>query len=70
MTAQERKALFNGPWYVEAVRPGHEDEARIYDRYSRGVCKPTTDRPDLRRPLAEFIVAVCNEAMARKDGGQ
>jgi hypothetical protein len=45
------------PWYVEHARPGHEDEARIYDAGSMGVCKPTTNNPYMRRPLAEFLVA-------------
>jgi len=49
-------ALLHEPFYVETARPGREDEARIYDRTGNGVAKPTCERPDARRPLAEFIV--------------
>jgi hypothetical protein len=48
------KVLPDG-WYVEDARPGREDEARVYDGRSFGVCKPTTDNPAARRQTAEFI---------------
>lgn len=55
------KRLPDAPWSVEAVRPSHEDEARVYDRHHYGVCKPTPNNPGYRRPIAEFI------AHARED---
>lgn len=56
----EEKALLDGlppmPWYVEEIRPGHDDLARVYDGRHFGVAKPTPDDPVYRRPIAEFIV--------------
>jgi hypothetical protein len=61
--AEQAKALLDAlpdrgdGWYVEDARPGHDDEARVYGGGHWGVCKPTTPRPDMRRPIAEFIAA-------------
>ena len=59
--AEQAEQATSGRWYVEEVRPGHDDLARVYDERSMGVCKPTTDNPMRRRPVAEFI------AHARED---
>jgi hypothetical protein len=56
--------LPRGPWYVEQVRPGHDDEARVYDRGSWGVCKPTPTQPLSRRPIAEFVASARTDVPA------
>jgi hypothetical protein len=56
--------LPSGPWYVERVRPGRDDEARVYDRGSWGVCKPTPNQPLYRRPIAEFVAAARDDVPA------
>ncbi len=48
-----------GPWYVEELRPGHRDEARIYDKRQRGVCKLTTGLgPEGLREQAEAFARI------------
>lgn len=42
-------------WYVEEVRPGHDDEARVYGAGHWGIAKPTPNDPHYRRPIAEWI---------------
>lgn len=68
MTHADREAIrqraeksSDGPWYVEAKRPGHDHDARVYGRGSWGVCKPTGQSQAQREADAEFI------ANARKD---
>jgi hypothetical protein len=56
--------LPRGPWYVEQARPGHDDEARVYDRGSWGVCKPTPNQPLYRRPIAEFVAHAPEDVLA------
>jgi hypothetical protein len=48
------------PWYVEDLRPGREDEARVYDARHFGVFKPTCNNPAARRPLAEWLCRLVN----------
>jgi hypothetical protein len=54
---QRLENLPEQPWSIEEIRPGHEDEARVYDAGHWGVCKPTPNKPQYRRPIAEFVVA-------------
>jgi hypothetical protein len=61
VTAQTLREVLNdlppGPWYVEAKRPGHPDEARIYDCRCLGVCKLTTGKGEasLRWQAERFV---------------